>query len=155
ETQDYPLGPALGQCCGGDVKIFFLLFLQTEAAALGAAGCFGGKACLVVRPIEGGGAVGGLRHRKNGDSGPPLQAVRVTREMLSGTRPLSTVFLPASKRGTAWFIEPAGRRTIPLFLYGAGHVGRALITALSDLPFDVTWIDTSENRFPPGTSKSA
>lgn len=41
-------------------------------------------------------------------------------------------------------IEP--RRQI--YLFGAGHVGRALVLALAPLPFDVTWIDPRPNAFP-------
>lgn len=37
----------------------------------------------------------------------------------------------------------------PLWIYGAGHVGRALVTVMTPLPdFDITWIDTAANRFP-------
>lgn len=36
----------------------------------------------------------------------------------------------------------------PLWLYGAGHVGRALVHALNDLPFQITWVDTDRTRFP-------
>jgi xanthine dehydrogenase accessory factor len=35
-----------------------------------------------------------------------------------------------------------------LHLWGAGHVGRALVMALAPLPFDVTWWDVRENAFP-------
>ena len=36
----------------------------------------------------------------------------------------------------------------PLWIYGAGHVGRALITTLAGLPYAVTWIDDARARFP-------
>jgi len=37
----------------------------------------------------------------------------------------------------------------PLWIYGAGHVGRALVSVLAPLPdFAVTWVDTSVTRFP-------
>jgi len=37
----------------------------------------------------------------------------------------------------------------PLWIYGAGHVGRALVNVMAPLPdFDITWIDTHKNRFP-------
>jgi xanthine dehydrogenase accessory factor len=36
-----------------------------------------------------------------------------------------------------------------LYLYGAGHVGRALILALAQLPFEVIWIDPRPGAFPP------
>jgi xanthine dehydrogenase accessory factor len=36
----------------------------------------------------------------------------------------------------------------PLYLFGAGHVGRALVLALANLPFDVRWIDERADMFP-------
>ncbi len=35
-----------------------------------------------------------------------------------------------------------------IYIFGAGHVGRALVLALAPLPFDVTWIDPRPNAFP-------
>lgn len=67
-----PLGPALGQCCGGSVSL-----LWEEAEAMTA---------------------------------PPAR---------------------------------------PLWIYGAGHVGRAIVNAMSPLPdFAITWVDTHADRFP-------
>ena len=37
---------------------------------------------------------------------------------------------------------------IQLNLWGAGHVGRALVLALAPLPFKITWWDVRENAFP-------
>jgi xanthine dehydrogenase accessory factor len=65
------------------------------------------------------------------------------------------VFIPATKRGDAWFVEPAGRSNIPLYLFGAGHVGRAVVANLAALSFDVTWVDTGAGRFPDGLKKTA
>ena len=36
----------------------------------------------------------------------------------------------------------------PVALFGGGHVGRALIDVLGNLPFSVTWIDSREEIFP-------
>jgi xanthine dehydrogenase accessory factor len=37
----------------------------------------------------------------------------------------------------------------PLWIYGAGHVGRAIVNVMAPLPdFDITWVDTSADRFP-------
>jgi xanthine dehydrogenase accessory factor len=38
-----------------------------------------------------------------------------------------------------------------IYLFGAGHVGRALVLALAPLPFDVQWIDPRPNAFPAVT----
>ncbi|SIT91377.1 molybdenum cofactor sulfurylase [Yoonia rosea] len=37
----------------------------------------------------------------------------------------------------------------PLWIYGAGHVGRALVNVMAPLPdFTITWVDTGAERFP-------
>lgn len=46
------------------------------------------------------------------------------------------------------FSEPFGDSNRKLYLFGAGHVGRALVLALAPLPFDVIWIDPREGAFP-------
>lgn len=74
----YPLGPALGQCCGGAVTLGFFA-LDEDAVA-------------------------------------------------------------------RW---PAEAKRIHLQLYGAGHVGRAIVQALEPLDFTVDWIDEREDEFPP------
>lgn len=50
--------------------------------------------------------------------------------------------------GAAAIIEPANEQTEPLLLFGAGHVGRALVLALAPLPFAVRWVDTRAALFP-------
>ncbi len=75
-TEHYPLGPALGQCCGGAVTLAYAL-LDAEAVA----------------------------------HWPPPEP---------------------------WF---------HLQLYGAGHVGRAIVHALAPLPLHVAWFDEREEEF--------
>jgi xanthine dehydrogenase accessory factor len=75
----YPLGPALGQCCGGDVT---LRTTRLDAAHL-----------------------------------------------------------------ADW---PATASRFMLQLYGAGHVGRAIVKLLADLPCRVQWIDERDDEFPRG-----
>jgi xanthine dehydrogenase accessory factor len=45
---------------------------------------------------------------------------------------------------------PAAAPRFELQLYGAGHVGRAIVRLLADLPCRVAWIDERETEFPPG-----
>jgi xanthine dehydrogenase accessory factor len=47
----------------------------------------------------------------------------------------------------AW---PAERPRFFLQLYGAGHVGRAIVQLLAGLPCRVQWVDERESEFPPG-----
>ena len=80
--RDWPLGPDLGQCCGGRVTT------RTE------------------------------------------------------------VFQAADKDKIARLAsEPNGEQT-SLLLFGAGHVGRALVMALAPLPFAIRWIDSRAEAFP-------
>ena len=37
----------------------------------------------------------------------------------------------------------------PVALFGGGHVGKALVKVLAPLPFDVRWIDSRDELFPP------
>jgi xanthine dehydrogenase accessory factor len=76
----YPLGPALGQCCGGVVHLRFERLTAADAE--------------------------GLPQR------------------------LRTGYAPVA-------------------LFGGGHVGKALVTVLGTLPFEVTWIDSRDEIFPP------
>ena len=47
--------------------------------------------------------------------------------------------------------EPFVPAALPLYLYGAGHVGRTLVDVLAGLPVAVTWIDAREDQFPTAT----
>jgi xanthine dehydrogenase accessory factor len=42
-----------------------------------------------------------------------------------------------------------------VFLFGAGHVGRALVLSLASLPVDVTWIDPRPDSFPRAAPANA
>ena len=49
--------------------------------------------------------------------------------------------------GLARRLRPA---TVPVALFGGGHVGRAVVQALTPLPFDVRWVDSRDEVFPTG-----
>ncbi|MFZ5678024.1 MAG: xanthine dehydrogenase accessory protein XdhC [Pseudomonadota bacterium] len=77
----------------------------------------------------------------------PAFSVEAERTPSSGLRPPS----PASgRRGKLerGFVEQFGETLRPLYLYGAGHVGRALVLALAPLPFAIRWIDPRPDSFP-------
>jgi xanthine dehydrogenase accessory factor len=48
-----------------------------------------------------------------------------------------------------WLVEPVAAAPLALWLYGAGHVGRAIVSVLADLPVAITWVDDATQRFPP------
>lgn len=46
------------------------------------------------------------------------------------------------------FVAPVALPGRPVFLYGAGHIGRALAPHLAALQLDVHWVDVEDSRFP-------
>ena len=132
----YSLGPDLGQCCGGSVDVLseVLVAGQLDAvralAAREAAGPFLTRGRLDRCAVE-------RRPVENGDHGigtsEPGAALR-----LDG-RPSD---------GLIEIIEQFGARPPEVWLFGAGHVGRALMLALAPLPFAVIWIDERREAFP-------
>ncbi|MBK9135864.1 MAG: xanthine dehydrogenase accessory protein XdhC [Betaproteobacteria bacterium] len=59
---------------------------------------------------------------------------------------LDLVFTPLAAAEPAAWAPPAPR--FHLQLYGAGHVGRAIVRLLATLPCRVQWIDERESEFP-------
>ena len=48
-----------------------------------------------------------------------------------------------------WLIESVAPRPMPIWIWGAGHVGRALVGVLAPLPgFAIHWADLDAGRFP-------
>lgn len=118
-----PLGPNLGQCCGGAVA---LLSETWDAGRLAAA-----ASDVVARPLPGRGAE------------MPLAVRRILAAARGEGR------LPAARTVQGWFVEPVARPSRELWLWGAGHVGRAVVAVLAPMPdLRITWIDTAADRFP-------
>ena len=57
-------------------------------------------------------------------------------------------FRPLDAAAMAEWPQPQPR--FRLQLYGAGHVGRAIVKLLADIDCQVVWIDEREAQFPPG-----
>ena len=121
QLRTHPLGPELGQCCGGSVTLLSEVYDEASVAALD----------------------GNLIARTPSDEAMPLAVKRLLSEARSsGLRPVPTLI-------NGWFIEPVLRPSRSLWIWGAGHVGRALVSVMAPLPdVAITWIDTAPNRFP-------
>lgn len=141
ELRSYPLGPGLGQCCGGRVRLLFETLPRLHAPSGGPGNG------LVVRAIEAS-APPVVASERTHAADWPLPVLRAVRQMLSGTRPRETVLIGGGKGLPAYVIEPEARPLHSLYLYGAGHVGRAVVRALEGLPFAIVWVDVAADRFP-------
>lgn len=118
--QDYPLGPLLGQCCGGRVR---LMVEHLDPARCGWIDAAGER--LVVR----------------------LREDHVERTAAGGVMSPALMTPVLSARGErpgvgAVFAEGAGGARRPLYLFGAGHVGQAVARRVEGLPLALCWFDT-------------
>ncbi|MBL3568658.1 xanthine dehydrogenase accessory protein XdhC [Rhodovulum sulfidophilum] len=116
------LGPGLGQCCGGAVTLVSEVFDAEAVAAL--------TGEVHARRVE-------------GDGPMPLPV----RRALAGVR--GGLGAPPVLLKEGWFLEPVAPPARALWIWGAGHVGRALVGVLAPLPgLAITWVDTAAGRFP-------
>jgi xanthine dehydrogenase accessory factor len=131
----FPLGPSLGQCCGGVVHLAFEL---ADAAHL---------AALAARPDVDSWRLVAL------DGAPELALFDAEGKQLAGgeapsfTRTQGTHIMrgPDERR---WLVDLVEAPRARLMLFGAGHVGAAIVRALAELPCRVTWVDEREDLFP-------
>jgi xanthine dehydrogenase accessory factor len=137
----FALGPSLGQCCGGVVH---LAFEQADGAHM---------ARLRGRYNEGTWRLVALDGAPDsalfGADGRPVDPAEAP------TGPGLPIF--ARQRGThvmqeqdgrRWLVDPVAAPRAQLVLFGAGHVGAAIVRALAGLPCRVTWVDEREDQFP-------
>ena len=61
---------------------------------------------------------------------------------------LTLCFAPITAADAPALRERLATPVTPVALFGGGHVGRALVHALSPLPFTVHWIDSRDEVFP-------
>ncbi|MEM8957171.1 MAG: xanthine dehydrogenase accessory protein XdhC [Pseudomonadota bacterium] len=119
----HPLGPSLGQCCGGAVTLVSEIWDSERLEALG-------QTHVAVR-------------RVSGEADQPFGLRAALRDARSAGTALSLTF------ASGWIAEPVTQATRAIWIHGAGHVGRALVAVLAPLPdIDIIWTDTGPERFP-------
>jgi len=131
------LGPSLGQCCGGAVELSFrivdadetewvraLAEAETRAARLGRC-----NVVLETRP-------GVVPHSRM------MQAAAAAGEGPERDADASPHPDSDTWRSTLHFAP------WQVWVFGAGHVGQALVRVLSTLPATVTWVDSRDDVFP-------
>lgn len=139
ELRVYSLGPDLGQCCGGRVELGFEHFTADDRAELEMLASVEASGALRTRATAG--ADGRLRRRV---------LMPATASPLDADPGAAIVIGPD---GAIWERFTDERRVVALF--GAGHVGRALVLAFAPLPFRLLWIDPRADAFPGMTPANA
>lgn len=139
----FPLGPSLGQCCGGVVHLAFERIDHHS---------FGAFQALAAS----------WRERRDSwrlvpldDAAPAVLVDRKGERIHNRASESPKDFdrerpchLIKDAEGKTWLVDPCPAYRPSLILFGAGHVGRAIVGALSALPCDVLWVDEREDMFP-------
>jgi len=143
--RSFPLGSSMGQCCGGVVEILFepvadgmpawlrdlgALHGQREPAVIATRISRTNPAKMIVTAdrifgIEGGKADAALAAR--------------ARRILADD--------PVTTRDVQEFYEPVVAPDLNIAVFGAGHVGTAVVNTLSDLDCNIRWIDSRSKMF--------
>jgi xanthine dehydrogenase accessory factor len=131
---DLILGPDLGQCCGGRVELWLERLTREDLPWLR-------KAAGRLRGRGG----GGVSIATDFAGGVASHRILPSRAGTPG------VTLHRSTTGNVRLIEVLRPQRLPLWIFGAGHVGQALIRLLAPLAlFDITWVDSRPELLPGG-----
>jgi len=140
----FPLGASMGQCCGGVVDILFEpissglpgwlqvirgLHGQREPAAIVTAIDSAAQKFVVTTDNQFGSAGEEL----------PRAIQESIQERLAHAR--------GAYRVDDWFVEPIVGSNFNIAVFGAGHVGSAVVASLSSLDCNIRWIDSRRNIF--------
>lgn len=117
----HALGPDMGQCCGGAVSLLSEVYDRNNINDL--------DDSIIARPTSG--------------QDMPLSVKRLL------TEARGQGIAPEAQLIEGWMVESVHKPARALWVWGAGHVGRALVDVLSPLPdLAITWVDTGSKRFP-------
>ena len=141
--RSFPLGSSMGQCCGGVVEILFEPLAETMPAWLrDLAALHGQREPAVIatrisrtRPAK---VVVTASEVYAGDEAD--QALIEKARSILGENPVTT-------RDVQEFFEPVVASDLNVAVFGAGHVGSAVVTALSRLDCNIRWIDSRRKMF--------
>ena len=126
KTISRSLGPDLGQCCGGRVMLTLERLGRDDLPWL--------------REL--------LADTRQPTVGSPTTSGHFTRRLASAAE--AAQLPPTALRQMTSDGRLLERANPPsrLMLFGAGHVGRAIVLAFAALPFRLTWIDPRKDAFP-------
>lgn len=149
-SQRFTLGAALGQCCGGIVDLWWERFTVADRPFVAAAHAQlrqGGG--LVLASLVAGQAC--RRELFAADTAPASAELGLLDEEAQFMMALATTaprICMLQRETDTVLLERLDRKHTPLWLFGAGHVGQAIVGLLRDLPFDITWVDPRGDIFP-------
>lgn len=143
--RSFPLGASMGQCCGGVVEILF------EPVAGGMPGWLRDlhalhgqrEAAVIVTRIS---RSEPLKYVVAGDVVYGLAESEADADMTDRAREILRSG-QAAQRNVQEFYEPVLMPDLNIAVFGAGHVGSAVVAALSRLDCNIRWVDSRRNIF--------
>ena len=165
----FPLGPSLGQCCGGHTTLFFETVPARQPEWIGKlAALNGSRPCVLVSVEEPLATTNGIQKLivteqetwgSVGDASLESQAVAIAEALLSSMQPDDQALLrtleSANARATPGpraLFESFHAGDFRIVVFGAGHVGKAFVAAAQGLPCRITWVDDRDDVFPTEVS---
>jgi xanthine dehydrogenase accessory factor len=138
------LASDLGQCCGGVVELWMERYTWADRAVLRTAcDATGHDAAVLISTIS----AHGINHRIVSACGYSPEADLLLRTPRASALP-RVIGGAGTDRGGASLLERLDEALPAVWLYGAGHVGQALVRIAAELPLRLTWIDTRPGSFP-------
>jgi len=144
----YGLGPALNQCCGGAVSLLFETLLCGDIGWLPEllASQDRSLAPLLLTALDREMVTKwALFSGKDLPEDIPRSLIPAISEYRQGNQ---SPQLLTGRDGEMFLLETIEEHRLPLLLFGAGHVARALVEELGRQPFQVSWIDSRADQFP-------
>jgi xanthine dehydrogenase accessory factor len=132
----FALGPSLGQCCGGVVHLAFELIDPQQAALLAARRDEDSWRLVAIDGAPDSALFDGAGKLLAGAHAPVFARGRGAHVM-------------QEQDGRRWLVAHVAAPRAHVVLFGAGHVGAAVVRALAQLPCRVTWVDERDDMFPP------
>ncbi|HVL77178.1 MAG TPA: xanthine dehydrogenase accessory protein XdhC [Noviherbaspirillum sp.] len=136
----FALGPGLGQCCGGAVQLLFERIDEIHDLHRLAERLAARRDVWRAVPLDADDDA--LLLDREG------RMIGAKTDRAPGFDPDLPCRLLKDANGKTWLIDPCRATRNHLVLFGAGHVGAALVRALAELPCHVTWVDEREELFP-------
>ena len=140
----FPLGTSMGQCCGGVVDVLF------EPTAQGLPGWLrdlralhGQREPAVVCTKL---AAAQRKFVVTADNQFHADAAGATAAVIADAR-AGLVAGRVARCADDWFLEVVVGSDFNIAVFGAGHVGSALVQSLSSLDCNIRWIDSRRNIF--------
>ncbi len=133
KVEQYGLGPALRQCCGGAVSLVYEYFQPPGPAWM----------ATVTERLAAGDSVRFVSSVDGRFQSRPADNDEVPENGLPAGSCINV-----DMAGDSVLLEDLRPGCFDLYLFGAGHVGQALVSVLRDQPFRVTWVDNRAGLFP-------